>query len=321
MTAMTHPQLSIQVVNFAAEPPEDWARLSDHAVAADRAGVDRLAVADHVVFGDNLDDYGDPSKGGTVGGRQPTGPGGAWLEPLTTLTWLAARTDRIRLQTGILLAALRRPVVLAKTAATLDVLSNGRLDLGVGVGWQAAEYEAAGLDFADRGRLLDHSLEVCRILWAGEPASYASNELGFGNVQSMPSPVHGNAVPIWISGTVNRRTARRLATFGDGWIPWGADRADVIGGIARMRNLQEELGLDASAFEVQGSLPVVRSDDGVVDLDRTMESVAPLVEAGVTDCRIALPLPGDRSAAEYMLADLVRAFRTTVGRPTEGGPS
>lgn len=321
MTAMARPQLSIQVVNFAAEPPGDWARLSDHAVAADRAGVDRLAVADHVVFGDNLDDYGDPSKGGTVGGRQPTGPGGAWLEPLTTLTWLAARTDRIRLQTGILLAALRRPVVLAKTAATLDVLSNGRLDLGVGVGWQAAEYEAAGLDFADRGRLLDHSLEVCRILWAGEPASYASDELGFGNVQSMPSPVNGNAVPIWISGTVNRRTARRLATFGNGWIPWGGDRADVVGGIARMRNLQEELGLDASAFEVQGSLPVVRSDDGVVDLDRTMEGVAPLVEAGVTDCRIALPLPGDCSAAEYMLADLVRAFRTTVGRPTEGRAS
>ena len=321
MNATPTPHLSIQVVNFADESPGDWALLSDHAVAADRAGVDRLAVADHVAFGDNLEDYGDPSKGGTVGGRQPTGPDGAWLEPLTTLTWLAARTGRIRLQTGILLAALRRPVVLAKTAATLDVLSDGRLDLGVGVGWQAAEYEAAGLDFAERGRLLDHSLEVCRTLWAGESASYASNELAFDNVQSVPSPMHGNGVPIWISGTANRRTARRLATFGNGWIPWGPDRADVVGGIGRMRNLQEELGLHASAFEVQGSLPVIRSDDGLVDLDRTMEGVAPLVEAGVTDCRITLPLPEDRSAAEYMLTEMVHAFRTTVSRPIERSAS
>ena len=70
-------------------------------------------------------------------------------------------TERVRLATGILLAALRRPVVLAKTAATLDVLSGGRLDLGVGVGWQREEYEAAGLDFDRRGRLLDDTLEVC----------------------------------------------------------------------------------------------------------------------------------------------------------------
>tara|TARA_B110000438_G_scaffold287328_1_gene319506 strand:+ start:176 stop:1141 length:966 start_codon:yes stop_codon:yes gene_type:complete len=318
MTAMTLPQLSIQVVNFAPEPPGEWVRLSNHAQAADRAGVDRLAVSDHVAFGDDLDDYGDPSKGGTAGGRQPTGPDGAWLEPLTTLTWLAARTDRIRLQTGILLAALRRPVVLAKTAATLDVLSNGRLDLGVGVGWQAAEYEAAGLDFANRGRLLDHSLEVCRALWAGEPASYTSEELAFGDVQSMPSPAHALGVPIWISGTVNRRTARRLATFGSGWIPWGPDRADVVGGIERMRILQEDLGLGAPPFEVQGTLPVIRCDDGTVDLDRTMEGVAPLVDAGVTDCRIAFPLPADRSAAEDALAQVVTAFHAVTGRSGDG---
>ena len=127
------PHLSVQVVNFAAEAPDGWQRLLDHAVAADRAGVDRVAVSDHVVFGDDLSDYAEPAKGGLAGGRQPTGPDGHWLEPLTTLAWLAGRTDRVRLQTGILLAALRRPVVLAKSAATLDVLSGGRLDLGVGV--------------------------------------------------------------------------------------------------------------------------------------------------------------------------------------------
>src|SRR5207247_2385322 len=104
---------------------------------------------------------------GQEGGRQPTGPDGHWLEPLTVLSMVAAVTSRVRLATGILIAALRRPVVLAKTTATLDVLSGGRLDLGVGVGWQREEYEAAGLDFHDRGRLLDHTLAVCQTLWRG----------------------------------------------------------------------------------------------------------------------------------------------------------
>ena len=314
MSSAPTPHLSIQVVNFAAESPGDWQRLSNHAVAADRAGVDRLAVADHVAFGDDLAAYADPSQGGTVGGRQPTGPDGAWLEPLTTLTWLASRTDRIRLQTGILLAALRRPVVLAKTTATLDVLSGGRLDLGVGVGWQAAEYEAAGLDFNSRGRLLDHSLEVCRTLWSQDRATYAAGELAFDGIHAMPAPVNPAGVPIWVSGTVNRRTARRLATFGCGWIPWGPDRIDVACGIVRMREMQTEMGLDAGPYEVQGSVPVAKTAEGALDVARTMTAVPDLVDAGVTDCRISVPLPDDGAAAEETLAELVDAFRTTAGR-------
>ena len=100
-----------------------------------------------------------PTRPGAAwpGGRQPTGPDGAWLEPLTVLAMVGALTERVRLCPMVLLAALRRPIVLAKTAATIDVLTGGRLDLGVGVGWQQEEYEAAGLDFAARGRLLNHT--------------------------------------------------------------------------------------------------------------------------------------------------------------------
>ena len=144
------PRLSMHLVNFAAGPPGDWQRLFDLAAAADRAGIGRLVVSDHVVFGERLDLYGDPARGGLAGGRQPTGPDGAWLEPLTVLAMVGARTERVRLCPMVLLAALRRPIVLAKTAATIDVLTGGRLDLGVGVGWQQEEYEAAGLDFTAR---------------------------------------------------------------------------------------------------------------------------------------------------------------------------
>ena len=128
--------------------PADWRYLVDRAQAAEEAGIDRVVVSDHVVFGEDLEAYGKPELGGIAGGRQPTGPDGCWLEPLTSLAVIAGATTTVRLGTGVLLAALRRPAVLAKTAATLDVLSGGRLDLGVGIGWQREEYEAAGLDFA-----------------------------------------------------------------------------------------------------------------------------------------------------------------------------
>jgi probable F420-dependent oxidoreductase len=311
---MPLPHLSIQVINFAATGPGDWQVLSDHAVAADQVGVDRLAVSDHVVFGDDLADYADPAKGGTPGGRQPTGPDGLWLEPLTTLTWLAARTTRIRLQTGILLAALRRPVVLAKTTATLDVLSGGRLDLGVGVGWQAAEYEAAGLDFSGRGPLLDQALEVCQALWSQPTASYSGDDLAFEGIHAMPKPVSGDGVPIWVSGTVNRRTARRLARFGMGWIPWGDDRADITGGITRMRSLLAEMGLGHDGFQVQGPVRMVQDSDGTVDLQSTMAGIPDLVESGVTDCRLALRLSPEPEEAADLLGRAVEAFRSAVGR-------
>ena len=143
----SRPQISMALLNFAAEDQGDWRFLLDRARAADDAGISRLTVSDHVVYGEDLEAYSKPENGGVAGGRQPTGPDGLWLEPLTLLSVVCGVTSRVRLATNILLAALRRPVVLAKSASTLDVLSGGRLDLGVGVGWQREEYVAAGLDF------------------------------------------------------------------------------------------------------------------------------------------------------------------------------
>src|ERR1700730_17539558 len=253
--ASVTPGLSLQLINFAATDPGGWGHLLDRARAADQAGVDRVGVSDHVVFGENLERDGRAEVGGTKGGKQPTGPDGLWLEPLTVLSVLAGITSHVRLTTGILVAALRRPAVLAKAAATLDVLSGGRLDLGVGVGWQREEYEAAGLDFDNRGRLLDHTLEVCQTLWREPRASYSSPELRFEAIHMMPKPVHPDGVPFWISGTVTSRVAQRLARFGEGWIPWGPAADDVITAIAKMKELLAGAGRDPSSLQVVGSLP------------------------------------------------------------------
>lgn len=286
---MTTPQLSVTLKNFAAEDPGSWEPMLEAAAAADRAGVDRLVVVDHVVFGEALDDYAKPELGGAAGGRQPTGPDGHWLEPLTTLAVVAGRTSRIRLATGIVVAALRRPVVLAKTLATLDVLSGGRVDLGVGVGWQRAEYDAAGVPFEERGRLLDESLELCRRLWT-EPVVDLP---GAGPIHQMPKPIQPGGVPVWVSGrSTNPRVLDRIARFGAGWIPWGDDAADPRAGIERIRTV---IGADRP-LQVTAALP------------RDLAELPSLVDAGVTDFRAFV-----RDPSEQAFAELVGRLRDAAG--------
>jgi probable F420-dependent oxidoreductase len=301
-------QLSIGLASFSAEDPAGWDHLAEQARLLEEAGFDRLVVSDHVVFGESLEEYGRPEIGGQAGGRQPTGPDGHWLEPLTTLAYLAGITSSIRLATGILLAALRRPVVLAKSAATLDALSRGRLDLGVGVGWQRAEYDAAGLDFPSRGRLLDHTLEVCQTLWREQRAAYDSPELRFEAIHAMPKPRQPGGVPLWISGTVNPRVVNRLARFGTGWIPWGPAAADVAASIRQMKDALADAGRDPGNLQVVGSLPLIRDDQRVLDVARTVEAVPRLATAGVTDFRVAMRLPAGHSAALDQLGALAQAF-------------
>jgi probable F420-dependent oxidoreductase len=305
---MTVPQLSMPLLNFAASDPGDWQFLFDRARAADEAGIDRLVVSDHVVYGEDLEAYSKPEVGGVTGGRQPTGPDGLWLEPLTLLSVVAGMTTRVRLGTNILLAALRRPVVLAKSAATLDVLSGGRLDLGVGVGWQREEYDAAGLDFEGRGRLLDHSLEVCQALWRQTRAEYDSAELSFEAIHMMPKPIDSDGVPIWVSGTINKRMISRLARFGSGWIPWGESAKDLSTSIAQMRDGVAATGRDPLGIGVVGNLVLVRDDAGAIDIERTMAGVPDLVAAGVTDLRFSIPMTVERAEATDVLGRMAGAF-------------
>lgn len=308
------PQLSIPLQTFAADDPGSWQFILDRARAADAAGIDRLVVSDHVCYGENLEAYSRPELGGSAGGKQPTGPDGHWLEPLTMLTAVGAITTNIRLGTNILLAALRTPVVLAKQLSTMDVLTGGRLDIGIGVGWQKEEYDAAGLDYEARGRRLDHTIEVCQTLWRETRAAYSSPELTFEAIHQMPKPRQAGGVPIWVSGTVNKRVATRLTRFGSGWIPWGPAAADIATGIKEMREAVASVGGDPHGFGVVGNLRPVKGDDGAIDLAATMAAVPAMVEAGVTDVRAAIPVTNDAAEAADTYGRWVQAFRAAVGR-------
>lgn len=303
------PELSVILPTYAADAPASWQPVVDQAIAADRGGVDRVAASEHVVLGEHLDEYGRPEIGGSAGGRQPTGPDGHWLDSLTLLTWVAAHTTRVRVATNILLAALRTPAVLAKQLATIDVLSGGRLDAGVGVGWQREEYEASGLDFDSRGRRLDQVLDVMQRLWRDPVASYDGPGLSFDRVHARPQPVQRGGVPIWVSGTVNRAVVHRLGTYGAGWILWGSAAADPPAAVAQMRAALDGAGFDPAGLAVAGPLPVVRRDDGWMDVAATMVRVPPLVAAGLTDLRAAFRTPADTAAAADYYAEVVGAFR------------
>jgi probable F420-dependent oxidoreductase len=300
-------RLTVSLRSFAAEDPGSWDHIFDVARAADDAGIDRVVVSDHVVFGENLDAYGQPERGGVEGGRQPTGPDGHWLEPLIVLTTVAAQTKRVRLGTYILLAALRRPVVLAKQLATLDVLSQGRVDLGVGIGWQREEYEAAGLDYGSRGRLLDHSLAVCQTLWRETRASFDSPELRFEAIHAMPKPVQPGGVPIWVSGRCNERVASRLARFGYGWIPWGEDAADLVASVPRMRAAVDRAGGDGAAMAVLGTLALPRRDDRSIDVEQTKVQLAQLADLGVEDALVHVRAPDSYETALDVYGEIVAA--------------
>ena len=284
------PRLSLYLQNFG-QTGVDIERLARLAGNADVAGVHRVVVSDHVVFGDSLDAYADPKLGGLEGGRQPTGPDGWWLEPLAVLTFVAARTQRIRIGTSILLAALRRPAVLAKQLSTIDVISNGRLDVGVGVGWQREEYTACDLDFDRRGAHLDETLRVLTSLWSGHmgwtgPFAGESTE-----IHQFPRPRQVTAdgepqVPLWIAGTSRARTIDRVVRFGQGWIPWGADITDPTDGIVRLRRALGEAGRDPSELRVETRVNAPGLRSGQPDWAVFRREAERLHVAGVTDLRL-----------------------------------
>jgi probable F420-dependent oxidoreductase len=262
-------------------PPGDMAGgdpavVVDTARRAEEAGFAGVVISDHVVMGARTDRY--------PWGSFKQAPDCPWPEPLTVLTAVAAVTTRLRLCTGILIAPLRPATLLAKTAATLDVLSHGRLELGVGTGWQQEEFDAQGLDAAARGQLLTDTIGACRALWGPSPASFASASVSFADIWCHPRPVSPGGPPVLFSGTLTPRNVRRIVDLGDGWIPIMGERAPgVADGAALLTKALADAGRDPAGLRVRAHLPVVRDDSGVPDLAASLAGVPELVAAGATD--------------------------------------
>ncbi len=244
---------------------------------AEEMGLDGVTMGDHVAMGPNGASEGRPTNPWVNLREHQQPPETPWLDPLLTLAAVSAVTTRVRIGTCILIAPLRQPVVLAKMLASLDVLSNGRLDVGVGTSWQAEEYEAVGVPFAERGARLDELMTVCKGLWQG-PFSYHSDTLNFDDIQIEPRPIQPGGPKIWFGGRVGERARRRISDWGAGFFPPpipGADPRSMV------REAMEAKGRDADELELwTPMLGVFPDPDGPADLDATLEGALRQVDAG-----------------------------------------
>lgn len=293
----------------------DVALLRAVAVTAEELGFDSIWVSDHLVIPDRIDSPYPYSPDGRfrLDARAP------YFEPLTVLTFLAGVTRRVRLGTHVLILPYRNPIVTAKVVTTLDHLSGGRVDLGIGVGWMKEEFEALGYDYFDRrGAVTDEQIQVLKAIWTEDVPSFDGEFYRFPPIGTHPHPVQRPHPPIWVGGHT-RPAIRRAARLGDGWLPIGArppaelPPAEIASSVALLRTEAERVGRDPSAITVCFSTNVAlrdatSGDDAARRLfhgapDQIADDIRRYRDVGVD--RFVLGF-GGRSAAE--IADRMRRF-------------
>ena len=243
------------------------------AKEAEALGFDAVSVTDHVVMGKNLHKY--------PFGEFPLPSEAPWYEPLSVLNMIGSHTTSIRLATAILITPLRNPALLAKTAATIDVISNGRLELGVGLGWQKEEFEASGVDFNNREEIFWETLDILKKFWSESPASHQGKYFQFDDIWCNPKPVQGRNIPLLFGIKMTPENAKKVAAVGDGWIPIKTSRAFIKDGGNILNAAFEQA--DKSPPRIRGQLPTIINEEGYLDLDKTLEEFEKSFDAGLKE--------------------------------------
>jgi probable F420-dependent oxidoreductase len=249
--------------------PEGAAEVARHA---EQAGFESLWTVEHAVVPAGYESkYPYNRSGKMAGGDDLPLP-----DPLIWMAYVAAHTERLKLATGMLILPQRNPLITAKELATLDVLSHGRVVLGVGIGWLREEFEALGVDFDTRGRRAVEYVEAMRVLWADDEPSYEGSYVRFHDARLWPKPVH-RRIPVVLGGH-GEVAARRAGRIADGFFPGRSKPEEVRALLQVMRRSAEEAGRNPDAIELTLGAP---PDPGFVEQ---------LVELGVD--RVVLPPMG-----------------------------
>ena len=215
------------------------------ATHADQTNIESIWSVEHVVIPDGYQSQYPYSDSGKIPGAEDADI----PDPLIWLAYCAGITKHVRLATGILIVPQRNPVVLAKECASLDKLSNGRFDLGIGVGWLEEEFKALGLPFAERGARTDDYVAAMRALWSQDKASYDGKFASFHDAIQRPQPVQSGGVPIVVGGH-SKAAARRAGRLGDGFFPISATEEDLVGLLDLMKETAAAEGRDGDAITV-----------------------------------------------------------------------
>jgi probable F420-dependent oxidoreductase len=223
---------------------------------AEGLGFHSVVIADHIVF--PVETHSTYPY--TISGAFP-GQGDA-MEQLVLMTFVAAKTTTLRLVSSVMILPYRNPIVTAKMLATIDVLSRGRVTVGVGVGWLREEFAALQApDFDRRGAVSNEYLQIFKRLWTQDPASFKGAFYQFKALRCLPQPVQKPHPPIWIGGH-SRAALRRVAQYGDGWHPVGANPAvplrppELQAALDELRRLTEAAGRDFAALTISYKAPL-----------------------------------------------------------------
>jgi probable F420-dependent oxidoreductase len=246
---------------------------------AEQLGYESVWMADHLAF--PVDMSGSPHPGEDL---PPVPPSTPVYDTFGWLCFLAGRTSRIRLGTNVYLLGLRHPFTAARAVQTLDIVSQGRVELGVGAGWLRQEWRAAGLDPATRGRRLDEALAVCERLWTEEVVEHHGEFFDFAPVMFEPKPVQKPRPRIHVGGE-SEAALRRAARY-EGWYALAHTAASAAARVARLRELRRELGRESLPFEVT-----------VSGGEESPEEIEALAAAGV-DRLVVAPWRRSRECAE-----------------------
>jgi probable F420-dependent oxidoreductase len=270
------------------------------AVAAEVAGWRGFAFTEHPVPG---------ARWLAAGGHQA-------LDPFVALGHVAAVTTELRLLTNLAVAPYRNPFLLAKAAATVDKLSNGRMVLGTGTGYLKGEFRALGVEFDERNTLFDEMLDVLALHWSGEPFSYAGAHFDARDVIGLPRPVQ-QPIPIWIGGN-SRLTQRRVAARAQGWLPLlsytdisSTTRTPNIGSVDELATRVDALHAEAGARAADLDIAAAYTDTTIAqpgnDIARHRDTFARLAEAGVTWAIVAAPRTDARSFIDAFAEHYIKA--------------
>ena len=287
--------MQIGVVFPQTEIGSDPGALRDYAQSAEGLGYQHLLAFDHVL--------------GANAGSRPDWSGAyrhtdSFHEPFVLFAYLAGLTQTLEFVSGIIILPQRQTVLVAKQAAALDVLSNGRLRLGIGIGWNQVEYEALGENFHNRGRRSEEQIDVMRKLWTNELVTYDGKWHKITDAGINPLPVQ-KPIPIWFGGT-SERVMKRLARIGDGWFPqrFGPDE-EGRQNIERLHAYAREAGRDPSEIGIEARISMSQGDP-----DAWANEASAWKELGTTHLSVNTMGAGLKSPQDHI--DAIKQFKESI---------
>ncbi len=286
--------MKLGVVFPQTEIGSDPGAIRDYAQTAEGLGYSHLLAYDHVLGADTS--QRDAWRGAYALHH-------AFHEPFVLFGFLAAATRTLELVTGVLVLGQRQTALAAKQAAAVDVLSEGRLRLGVGIGWNAVEYEALGEPFGNRGRRIEEQIEVMRALWTSEAVSFQGRWHSIPGAGINPMPIQ-RPIPIWIGGSADP-VLRRTARLADGYFPLGRPNDGIRDRLALLREYAREAGRDPADIGIEGQVGYTWGDEGA-----WVETLGAWRDLGATHVTVNAMGAGFTTPQEHM--DAIRRFKAAA---------